>query len=107
MSEPKHTPLPWYADGPEVLGIDGNGDFGYHVATAWNSPGGPEPDEAHANAELIVRAVNAHADLLAALESLLGEYESLWSEATDDQHGEPNAPAYEQAKAAVTKARGA
>jgi hypothetical protein len=103
MSTPKHTPLPWRADGPEVIGLDGNGNYAGHVATAWYSPGGPGPDEAVANAALIVRAVNAHADLLEALETLV-----------DEQNGPPlyrHAAGWEaamnKARAAIAKARGA
>jgi hypothetical protein len=59
------------------------------------------------DAALIVRAVNAHADLLKALESLTHEYESLWSEMTDEEFGKPNSPAYKRALSALAKARGA
>jgi hypothetical protein len=94
MSGPKHTPLPWRQAGVAFEIKDATGEtVGFTV----------EP----VDAALIVRAVNAHADLLAALENLKREYESLWSEATDDQHGRPNAPAYKRAKAALAKARGA
>jgi hypothetical protein len=72
MSGPRHTPLPWKADGPEVFALDADGNFNCHVATAWSFPYlGPGPDEAVANAAMIVRAVNAHADLLGACEAFL------------------------------------
>jgi hypothetical protein len=78
MSGPRHTPLPWKADGPEVFALDADGNFNCHVATAWSFPYlGPGSDEAVANAELIVRAVNAHADLLAACESAAEAFEAL------------------------------
>jgi hypothetical protein len=99
MSAPKHTPLPWHADGPEVMGLDSNGDFGEHVATAWNAPGGPEPEGAVANAALIVRAVNAHSDLLAAVEALLSQL--------NDPCPYDAATTRAAARAALAKARGA
>jgi hypothetical protein len=101
MSAPKHTPLPWHADGPEVMGLDGNGDYADHVATAWNAPGGPEPEGAVANAALIVRAVNAHADLLSACEAVL---DWIWPHGGDsDEQRE----VYDQVCAAIAKAKGA
>ena len=68
MSE--HSPLPWriYAlENSNALHIDDAG--GQDIVTAW---GWGEPEDAmRANAAFIVRAVNCHADLLAALKSTL------------------------------------
>lgn len=66
----KHTPGPWKVftspDGLKLVGIgstEGEGicDAGFGV-WRWNDA------EGVANAELIVRAVNSHADMLAALD---------------------------------------
>lgn len=66
-----HTPKPWKVfttpDGLKVVGIgseDGGGicDAGFGI-WAWKEP------EGLANAELIVRAVNCHDELLAALKT--------------------------------------
>jgi hypothetical protein len=71
MSE--HTPMPWRVykntDGTKLVGIgdaDGIGilDAGFGV-WAWNDP------EGIANAEKVVRAVNAHDDLVRAVDELL------------------------------------
>jgi hypothetical protein len=72
MSE--HSPLPWrvftHPSGTKLVGVggkDGQGilDAGFGV-WAWEDPQGM------ANAALIVRAVNAHAQLVAALEEIAG-----------------------------------
>jgi len=56
-----HSPLPWKQTALIVRSQDGN-----QIAhcTRWNS-GTPEPYEAEANAAFIVRACNAHDELLA------------------------------------------
>lgn len=62
----KHTPLPWdYFTGRTR----------HHVEVAYGAPGMGTaicsvPKSQEANAEFIVRACNAHYDLLAALEAL-------------------------------------
>lgn len=66
-NEAKHTPGPW-----DWMAVSANASGGFHlylidaarrkIAALW---GGAE--EKQANAALIVRAVNSHADLLAAL----------------------------------------
>jgi hypothetical protein len=69
MSE--HSPLPWKIDGANTS------NFGSQIKTASKVKasrvacrlGGPDRD---ANAALIVRAVNAHAMLVAALEEIAG-----------------------------------
>ncbi len=63
MSESKHTPLPWMADGGEVRAESGNGRT---VALLYSIT-----NEDEANAALIVRAVNSHDDLVSALEIMI------------------------------------
>ena len=67
------TPGPWVLAGRYIQGTEqdiGDGDVGrLNIATCavdWSSNGDPEQQ---ANARLIVRAVNCHADLVAALEA--------------------------------------
>ncbi len=65
-----HTPVPWH------LGTDGNvysGTTGGRlIATVdHNANGDDVPSSKPDNADLIVRAVNSHADLLAACEAVL------------------------------------
>ena len=78
MNETKHTPVPWkvYGNPGEWPGIDSDtisvviygedGDFERGIR-------GESHEEAFANAQFIVRAVNAHYDLLAACETLWAE----------------------------------
>ncbi len=96
-----HTPTPWEVskgrdnekDGlAEVWGSIVGGDW--YVARIWADVKGSEK-MAEANAGLIVRAVNSHDDLLAALKVLLASA-SYSTEAMDD--------AEEQARAAIAKA---
>lgn len=77
MSNTEHTPTPWKVftspDGLKLVGIgsvEGEGicDAGFGV-WRWNDAEGVQ------NADLIVRAVNSHADMLAALKSVRQE---LW-----------------------------
>ena len=90
----KHAPLPWYMTGPNdtmIWSADGEqvaraiGDY----KTEW--------ERMEANADLIVRVVNSHADLLEALDNLL--------KVIDGEGGtKPNAR--EMARAAIAKATG-
>lgn len=59
----KHTPCPWETDGVEI-----SGPRGEHIGSALDGLVGL--DECAANAAFIVRAVNCHADLVAALRSI-------------------------------------
>ncbi len=88
QQEPQHTPPPWYATGtyhsPPPHGfycspveveqgashIAGSGNI---VAYAY----GKTPEEAIANAALIVRAVNAHEELVGALRGLVRALRSM------------------------------
>jgi hypothetical protein len=60
-----HTPIPWYATGKHVQSAAINED-NYVCEAEGNSE-----EQANANAALIVRAVNSHDELLAALTDLL------------------------------------
>lgn len=57
----EHTPLPWYRDKQTGMGIHSEHEQAY-VAQVWHS------DKGHANAALIVRAVNSHEALVKACE---------------------------------------
>ena len=81
MSGTKPTPGPWVLAGRYIQGPEqdiGDGDVGrLNIATCavdWSSNGDPEQQ---ANARLIVRAVNCHADLVAALEAYEREREDM------------------------------
>lgn len=65
---PKHTPTPgpWRFECGEIFAADGECLGVMYRTEAWTS-GDPVLSEDQANARLIVRAVNSHDDLLAAL----------------------------------------
>ena len=65
-----HTPTPWAADGDELRDATGQ-----HIAHAIGKDGATWAEQV-ANAALIVRAVNAHADLIAALLEMASMSES-------------------------------
>ena len=76
MTDAGHTETPWRVfttpDGRKIVGVgdkDGQGilDRGFGV-WAWNDA------EGIANAELVVRAVNSHDDLVAALKDAITEH---------------------------------
>ena len=65
-----HTPLPW-----ELGDLDQNGQRivrseHIEICTCWHHSVGSIEQEMEANARLIVTAVNAHADLVAALREI-------------------------------------
>lgn len=70
MSESKHTPTPWRFDDNHMYVYCGD-----HVIVTCNDPstavGGLSAEEIEANAEFIVRACNAHDDLLTACEAVV------------------------------------
>lgn len=68
-NETKHTPLPWVLDHRFAGGVLIHPDDNEFLTVA--KVLGFDNDEAKANAAFIVRAVNAHDDLIAALERLL------------------------------------
>ena len=69
MSEPKHTPTPWHVEstryGPYV-----SSETDMVVAECSQRCGNKPREQADANAALIVRAVNAHEQMVGALESV-------------------------------------
>ena len=69
----KHTPGPWELDEACVLGPDRK------TITECYTPARSDA-ESLANARLIVRAVNCHADLLAECEKILAWYGRLMTE---------------------------
>lgn len=99
MSE--HSPLPWslFGDGTEPApGIEAADDTSVVV---WGEGGhddagvqGETPEQAKANALFIVKAVNAHNDLVAALEFMMRQHGGLGC-----------SPAYKQAEAILTKVK--
>lgn len=118
------TPRPWrfeaWDDGPEGTGAFIHGGNPEQLV----ADVGPEerrfPGEAEANARLIVQAVNAHDDLIAALEALASRFEAFVSLAAstpapsgchdfyrmlvDVRQG--GAASVREARAAIAKARG-
>ncbi len=111
----KHTPTPWFAQHRTIQDGKGGSQRWHILAGADRSiqicemPGWDEDDEANAN--LVVRAVNSHADLLAALEKLAAE--SLYARGFLNM-SDPEAKgvyaaletAENQARAAIAKAKG-
>lgn len=78
MTAPAPTPLPWHTGGiagrsPIVYAA--NGRPVANTTVYWS---GSEQPDMHANAELIVRAVNAHDELVAALRELTRAYVGDW-----------------------------
>lgn len=86
-----HSPLPWYIGmrpGPMIYGQKGE-----QIADMTMLMLGDQ--ENRANAALIVRAVNSHAEIVAALENLI---------AAENDYGDPDNVAINQALAAATSA---
>ena len=102
------TPGPWSAsDAPDGSGIPGwniRGADGACVCSMMDANRATKAVNPH-NARLIVQAVNAHAELIAALEAAAMELLTL-----HPRLAQPYArsvwAAYEQARAAIAKARG-
>jgi hypothetical protein len=94
MTDATHTPGPWF-DGGDGYIWDGDPALGGAEIVA--STGGPNES---GNARRIVRAVNVHDDMLAALEAMLTKH--------DDRDGASDLWPKEaaQARAALAKARG-
>lgn len=107
----KHTPTPWAVEdplGPEILSIVAGGPQVYdwvHIAQISASGVRDEGDapisQAKANAALIVRAVNVHTELVAALEGVLPLAEAY---ADGKTRSHPDHEWIEVARAALAKA---
>lgn len=65
--KPQHTPTPW-----RYQGELSNGKIMQHIYTAEGKYGHPASCEKEVDAAFIVRAVNAHAELLEALKTAYG-----------------------------------
>ena len=97
------TATPWRTDGTHVMGPSGHGE---HVVAVCRQAKPRNTNEALANAERIVRAVNCHEELLAACKAAIHyaetcrdmpEFSSGYCVATD---------LFEAIKTAVAKAEG-
>lgn len=75
MADAKHTPTPWHAGHDEDGHLVFNSDLSAVVAGTDTDEGNYETE--HANAEFIVRAVNSHADLLAACELVIRQHDEV------------------------------
>lgn len=62
----EHTATPWTTDGTNIVGADRT-----VVAYRTNKPAGDMSNQAAIDGRFIVRAVNCHADLLAALKAFV------------------------------------
>lgn len=105
MSEKQHTPLPWVLD-TKIDGLAEITNLVGHTIAIIKTDCFQHGDVAVnlANGELIVRAVNCHADLLAALEAA---FAAMTSVSVKTRHeGEILQSAARQATAALTKAKG-
>ena len=102
MSE-KHTPTPWAISPPDmerqcppIIHMAGDPEFTIATPTfEWHNPTQQQQDMA--NTEFIVRAVNAHDELVAALGGLIDFIDELGGDEAD-------MPRYKAATAALTKA---
>jgi hypothetical protein len=91
MAIAQHTPLPWHKD---IHGHIGDSK-GTNIASTWTTPDDncPEGRPATANAAFIVRACNAHYDLLEALKAVVKIADRKTKE-------------FDDARAAIAKAEG-
>ena len=102
MSE--HSPLPWFADPDDRDGMEWNVHIyeatpGNRVCFMSNGPC------SEANAALIVHAVNAHAELVAALEAAKAFADEDYSESNDLKHKNRVSVLCDQIDAALAKVR--
>ena len=106
MSQVEPTPIPWECGGEAEIALTFDREVNIYPPSA--GPGeyqhaGPiavvavNGDVGETNADLIVRAVNCHADLLAACKGLMAFLEECGGDETE-------CPRYIQAAAAVAKA---
>ena len=74
-----HTKTPWRivsrTDGADIVTGDYPGGRARLIASCWSGGSDDADDAARANAEFILRAVNAHDDLLAALRGMVEMFE--------------------------------
>jgi len=112
----KHTPLPWVSERTWTMtGTNKSGEPVYEdrfsivshgevSSTIAMTEGGYADDVESANADMIVRAVNCHADLLEALQNLIADLQ----DAGDDRNPETGEEyvACKAAREAIAKATG-
>ena len=117
MDDTKHTPTPWSQMGTHIYS---SGKSGGNICsmseprattTVEYAPpeyGSKDADEMWANAALIVRAVNTHADLVRALELCVEELSIQAGVGTEFQYDadHPAMIALDAARAAISKAEG-
>ena len=103
MNETAHTPTPWHVDGTSIRASDGYG-IDWYITEALEQAGDSDPG---ANAEYIVRAVNSHEALLAALEAIVNTYRTFRNVSVEDQGWTAlDDEALEAGFAAIAAARG-
>lgn len=102
MANLTHTPLPWQVNG---CFIDGPVGSNAEPSGEWNSVARVYGPDWQANAELIVRACNVHADLLAALEDALDKLKHA-TFGNQDVDAQTVAALFPMQAAAIKKARG-
>lgn len=115
MEKHEHTPTPWYCWGGAVYRDPDQDNPTAPIAFMCRDERATAaeiyPVERDANAQFIVRACNAHADLLAALEMLLAEHAEMNADLREIGKGRnvdgahPDCPA-DIAACAVARARG-
>lgn len=111
MTSTEHTPLPWDA-------VEANEHHGPYITTAFGTTvcdlyamsdpmsGERKPitfTDGDVNLHLIVKCVNAHNDLVAALKGLSATYDGIWVTMSDSEMAACK-EAWEQAEAALAKA---
>jgi hypothetical protein len=101
----KHTPTPWKIDQYET--VVGTTDEAFEIASCWTANSGIHKDfkECRANAEFIVRACNAHDNLVRALRSTLDHVAVPFAK-RDAAWGRKGNEIFVQARAALAKAEG-
>jgi hypothetical protein len=98
MAESRHTPGPWRVNsGHGELWIE-SVKHGRVICAFEKHRTGQYTEQDGANAEFIVRACNAHDELLAACEALISQYDAPGGPALTEQ--------VEAVRAAIAKARG-
>jgi len=83
----KHSPLPWKRSGHQIIDANGNLVVDFALGIGWI-----------ADADDVIRAVNSHADLLAACKAAMQTF----SAKCEGQHSWPK----EQLRTAIERAEG-
>ena len=96
-TQTKHTPGPWYTRHGQISSLSSS--HGCTIANCNRTAKGIPDEEIEANAAFIVRACNAHDDLLNALQLAVATIERLERHAPNSANG-----TLDVAKAAIAKA---